>query len=245
MRKSLHHRNKGFILYALLLGFGLLVLPSACGTDSEASQPSPTESAPMPTPTLDLSGGGSQSPAPSIEYRQLTLEFPPKIRAGDADLIRLTLEVDEHGNLTPTAEIDGHEVTGETIEVEDLYETHYIIAESRLDMAGVQVVPPGLISEPLLPEESVTFYWSISTPDAGNYLGTVWFYLRYIPKDGGAESRRAVSAQRIEIVSTKFFDVLSADAAKKIGAIGSFLGAVLGFPFVDDILKFFWGKVKG
>jgi len=242
MRKSL---RKGFGFYVFLLGLGLWVLLSACGTVSESSQPSPTESVPMPTPTLDLSAEGEQSPAPSIEYRLLTLEFPPKIRAGDADLIRLTLEVDEQGNLTPTAEIDGHEVTGETIEVENLYETHYIIAESRLDMAGVQIVPPELISEPLLPEESVTFYWSISAPDAGNYLGTVWFYLRYIPKDGGAESRRAVSAQRIEIESTKFFSILSADSAKKLGAIGSFLGVVLGFPFVDDILKFFWGKVRG
>ena len=238
-------RNKGFIPYIFLLGLGLLVLLSACATVSESSQPSSTESAPMPTPTLDLGAGSGQPSVPSIEYRLLTLEFPPNIRAGDADLIRLTLEVDEHGNLTPTAEIDGHEVTGETIEVENLYETHYIIAESRLDMAGVQIVPSGLISEPLLPGESVKFFWSISAPDSGNYLGTVWFYLRYIPKDGGAESRRAVSAQRIEIESTKFFNILSADSAKKLGAIGSFLGAVLGFPFVDDILKFFWAKLRG
>ncbi|MBT7782152.1 MAG: hypothetical protein HN741_04440, partial [Anaerolineae bacterium] len=135
-------------------------------------------------------------------------------------------------------------VRGERIEVEDLYTTHTIIAESRLDMAGLQILPSEIISEPLLPGESVTFYWSISALNDGEHRGTVWLYLRYIPKEGGEELRRALSAQIIEIEVKKLFGILSTDPAKKWGALGSFLGALLGFPFVDDVFKFLWKKVK-
>jgi hypothetical protein len=30
------------------------------------------------------------------------------MRAGDSDIVRLTLEVDDLGNITPTAEIEGN-----------------------------------------------------------------------------------------------------------------------------------------
>ena len=174
----------------------------------------------------------------------MTLEFPPKIREGDSDVVRLTLDMDDLGNITPTAEIEGHEVVGEVIEIPNLYETHNILAEAKMDMAGMQIIPAAIVSEPLLPGESATFYWSISAADAGEFRGTVWLYLRFIPKEGGEEMRRTISAQIIEIRSTKFFGILSASPAKKIGAIGSLFGAILGFPFVDDVFKFLWKKFK-
>ena len=237
-------RSKGFIPY-FLLGLGLLLLTPACGAAPAPAEAPSAEEEPMATPTLNLVAETEPTPLPSIpEQRRLTLEFPPKIRAGDGDRIRLTLEVDDLGNITPTAEIEGNKIVGETIEIANLYETHHIIAESRLDMAGMQIIPAETVSEPLLPGESVTFFWGISAPDAGEYRGTVWLYLRYVPKDGGEELRRAISAQTVEIKATKFFGILSTDPAKKIGAIGSFFGALLGFPFVDDVLKFLWKKGK-
>ncbi len=237
-------RSKGFSPYLFLLGLGLLLLLSACGSAPEPLEVPSAAEEPKATASADLPAYNEPTPVPSIKQRSLTLEFPPKIRAGDGDVIRLTLEVDELGNITPTAEIEGHEVVGEIIEFDNLYETHNIIAESRLDMAGMQIVPEQTISEPLLPGESVTFYWSIRAPDEGEYRGTVWLHLLYIPKAGGAELRRPVSAQTINIKATKFFGIISADPARKLGAIGTFLGALLGFPFVDDVLKFLWKKVK-
>ncbi len=35
------------------------------------------------------------------------------MRAGDSDVVRLTLEVDELGNITPTAQIGGNVITRE------------------------------------------------------------------------------------------------------------------------------------
>ncbi|RLD03719.1 MAG: hypothetical protein DRI32_06955 [Chloroflexi bacterium] len=230
--------------FLFLFGLGFLLLLSACGASPAEEEPS-TEMQPTPLSTRELLIPTQASTAiPRIsEQRRLTLEFPPKIRAGDSDVVRLTLEMDELGNITPTAEIDGNEIIGEVVEIPNLYETHTLIAESRLTMAGLEVLPAEMISEPLLPGEKVTFYWSLSPDEAGKYRGTVWLYLRFIPKEGGIETRRTLSAQLIEIEATTFLG-FKAGPARAVGAIGSFIGAILGFPFADDVLKFLWKKLR-
>lgn len=232
-------------LIFLFLGLGLLFWLPACegmpepeeGVPAEVEpQPIPTQILPIPTQRVDV--------IPSTpEQRRLTLEFPPKIRAGDSDIVRLTLEVDDLGNITPTAEIDGNEIVGKVVEIADLYETHNVIAEAKMDMAGIEIVPAELISEPLLRGESVTFYWSVRPEDAGEYRGRVWLYLRFVPKDGGQEETRTISSQFIEINARTFLG-FKAGPARTVGAIGSFFGAILGLPFADDVLKWLWKKFK-
>jgi hypothetical protein len=183
--------------------------------------------------------------APAIpESRRLTLEFPSKMRAGvEGDVVRLTLEVDNLGNIIPTAEIAGNKVMGETIEIPDLYETHNVTAEARLDMAGMLIQPPDAIYEPLKRGQSATFYWSIRPEDAGKYRGTVWLHLNFSDKSTGEQSRIAVSAQIIEIEAVDFFG-LSANFARTSGVIGSIVGGVVGFPFIEDIFKFLFKRRK-
>jgi hypothetical protein len=176
-------------------------------------------------------------PAAAIpETRRLTLEFPPKIRVGDSDVIRLTLEVDDLGGLTPTAELAGNRVEGETIQIPNLYETHTVIAEAELDLAGPEIRPAEPIREPLLPGQSATFYWSIRPLQSGTFRGTVWLHLRFVNKASGLESRIAVSAQPIRVEASRLLG-LPGDAARAAGGIGSVVGAILGFPFIDDLLK--------
>jgi hypothetical protein len=175
------------------------------------------------------------------ERRYLTLEFPPKVRAGDSDVVRVTLEVDDKGNIVPTAEIEGNVVKGQTIEIPNLYETHHVIAEARFDIAGVEVRPSELISEPLTQGTSATFYWSIRPTDVGKYRGTIWLYLRFVNKTTGEESRSTVSAQIVDIEATNFLG-LSANLARSTGVVGSVLGTIIGFPFLEDIVKFFFKK---
>ncbi len=223
-----------------------MLLLQACGAAS-APENEPAAETIVPTaPATQSVLAPTQAPTalPAIpERRLLSLEYPPKIHAGDSHVIRLTLEVDEQGNLTPTAAVDGDEIVGETVEIPNLYETHTIIAESRLDLAGLEVLPADIISEPLLPGQKVQFYWSVRPEEAGDYRGTVWLFLRFIPKEGGSETRRTLSAQVIEISATTLFG-LKATPARTMGAVGSFIGAVLGFPFVDDLLKYFWKKIR-
>ncbi len=202
----------------------------------------PTNLPSTPTAIASPPGiGGGEEPQPAIpESRRLTLEFPPIMRTGDSTRIRLQLELDDRGNIVPTAVVAGNVVTGEVVEIPNLYETHNVIAEARLNMAGMEVQPGGTISEPLLPGGSVTFYWSVRPEKSGNYEGAAWLHLRFMPKDGGEQNRIPVSVQFIEIEAKSFFGFLPGSAARGLGALGSVLGSVLGFPFIDDFVKWLW-----
>lgn len=201
----------------------------------------------MPESTQSTPGEPAETafpstPLPAIpERRRLTLESPTQIRAGDSDLVRLTLEVDDLGNITPTAQFDGDVVTGDVVEIPDLYETHNVIAEAKFDIAGLQISPPELISQTLSKGQAVNFYWSVRPTEVGVYRGTVWFYLRFVDKVSGEESRKTVSAQVVEIEAVNFLG-LPANVVRTFGGIGAFIGVVVGFPFFEDIVKFIFGR---
>ncbi len=231
MKHLARHPRYWFLAACLLLFGASCAVPAATPVNpdrptTEATQvQSGIEGAATATPAVG-------SPA-ILEARRLTLEWPPSLRAGDADLVRLTLEVDDLGGITPTAELEGHETVGETVYIPDVYATHSVFAEARLDLAGMEVLPAEVISQPLLPGQSVTYYWSVSSDDIGVYRGTVWLYLRFLPLDGGLPSERPLSAQMIEIETVNLLG-LGGTPARWLGAVGLFFGGMLG---LDDLLK--------
>lgn len=219
---------------------GLAVLVAAC-----AAGQSPTDPSPLPTslaePTFEAMPTPLQTEPPAIpERRMLVLEWPAKMRQGDSDVVRLTLEMDEQGNLVPTALVEGHSTTGEVVEVPNLYDTHTVLAEARLDMAGMAVAPDDLVGQALLPGKSVTFLWSVHPSEASLYKGNVWFYLRFIPKSGGPEIQRAVASLPVEIRAANLVG-LSGQPARWVGAIGSLIGGALG---VDTVVEFGWKTLR-
>jgi hypothetical protein len=240
------------LLFSLLAGFLVLcgcvavyffsTKPSLSGSapppaEGEPIQAAGTESFPSDLPTSIAPEPVVPSPQPALpERRHLTLEYPPRIRAGDSDVVRLTLEVDELGNITPTAEIGDHVVTGEIVEIPNLYETHHVVAEARFDIAGMEIRPAELMSEPLAQGNTATFYWSIHPREVGQYRGTIWLYLRFVDKQSGEESRKTVSAQIVEIEAVNLLG-LSGVLARTTGVIGSILGTIIGFPFFEDTIK--------
>lgn len=224
-----------------VFALALLIPILACG----GLAPSDSAVAPVPTSAVSTSQPSINSTAqPAIpERRYLALEYPPRIRAGDSDIVRLTLNMDDAGNITPTAVIEGNVVTGEVIEIPNLYETHHVVVEASFDIAGVQVSPPDLSSQTLSPGQSVMFFWSIRPAEVGTYRGTVWLFLRFVDKVSGEESRKAVSAQLVEIEAVNLFGV-PARVVRTVGGVGSVVGAVVGFPFFEDIVKFLFKKRK-
>lgn len=240
--------SKRTLLFSLIIGLLLLcgcavvyilssqTLGMAPPPDVEPGDIEPTEPIPLTAVSPDVT---IQPTLP--ERRRLTLEFPPQIRVGDADIVRLTLEVDDLGNLTPAAQIGGNVVSGEVVEIPNLYESHQVIAEARFDLAGMDVRPADLVSEALSPGNSVTFRWSVHPPDVGLYRGTIWLYLRFVDKQSGEESRKTLSAQIVEIKAVNLLG-LSGEFARTAGVIGSVVGTVLGFPFFEDIIKFVWKR---
>ncbi len=221
------------------LFFALLAAQLACGLGSQNPRPAPPATlVAQPTAAIHL----SLRPAVT-EERMLTLEYPPTLRAGDADVVRLTLEIDVRGNLTPTAEFQGSQIQGEILQIPNIYNTHNVMAEARLDLAGMEVQPAETVSETLLPGQKLTFYWSIRPAEVGHYKGTVWFYLRFIPRAGGADSRQALSAQLIEIEAVTLFG-LKAGLARWLGLVGAVLSSVLGFPFLEVGFKWLWVRIR-
>jgi hypothetical protein len=239
--------NQRKIITAILfLTLAMLACGFNSGTAAPASQPIPTSIMPVVEATNGPAGTQvAVLPAPAItETRRLTLEYPSKMKAGvESELLILTLEVDDFGNITPTAQFQGNVVTGDVIEIPNLYETHNVTAEARLDLAGVDVSPSGSTFEPLLPGKSATFYWSIRPQDAGTYRGTAWLHLNFENKSMGEKSRIAVSAQVVEIEAVDFFG-LSVNVARTSGVLGSIVGGVVGFPFLEDIVKYIFKRRK-
>jgi hypothetical protein len=212
--------------------------------DVEGSEPTNVIEPIVPLPSVLPTGLPAFTPQPQAainESRRLTLEFPSTMRAGDSDIVRLTLEVDDLGNITPTAQFEGNVLAGEVIQMPNLYESHHVIAESRFDIASVEIRPTDLINVPLAQGQTATFLWSIRPPDVGIYHGTIWLYLRFVDKLNGEESRLTVSAQIVEIEAVNLIG-LSGSLARTTGFIGSIIGTVIGFPFLEDIVKFLYNK---
>ena len=230
----------------------LILTISACG-GAAAPEEAPAADEPVLQPTFSAPEEPVVTEEPSIivptfvpaipERRMLTLEFPPQIRVGDSDRVRLTLEVDDLGNIVPTAEVEGNVVTGEVILIPNLYETHHVIAEARFDIAGVQVSPSEVFSQTLSQGQSVTFYWSVRPQEVGVYRGTIWFYLRFVDNVSGEESQKTVSAQLVEIEAVGLLGIPTG-LVRAFGGIGSVVGAIVGFPFFEDIVRFIFGKRK-
>lgn len=262
MNKFPVFRRDLFRIVVVWMALSLAML--ACGIVAGAPAPdasTPEEEPAAPVPTFIAPEEPSESEDPSIippiphptqaipvtavpaipERRSLTLEFPPQIRTGDSDVVRLTLEVDDLGNIVPTAQTEGNVVTGDVIEVPNLYETHHVIAEAKFDIAGLQISPTEIISQTLIQGQSVTFFWSVRPQEVGVYRGTIWFYLRFVDKVSGEESQKTVSAQIVEIESLNLLG-LPANLVRAFGGVGSVVGAVVGFPFIEDILRFIFGR---
>lgn len=171
----------------------------------------------------------------------LTLEWPARLRVGDSDTIRLALELDKTGAFTPTAVIEGHEVQGEKINIPNLYDTHNVMVEARLDIAGLVYTPTSMVVEPMQPGQSVVFFWSVQPQEIGKYRGTIWLHLHFVPKQPSAqEARLTLSAQRVEIEAVDFLG-LSGNAARVSGWIGAGLGSILSF---DKLYDFVAGLIK-
>ncbi|PWH16462.1 MAG: hypothetical protein DDG60_04140 [Anaerolineae bacterium] len=222
-----------FFVLAIFLG-ACVGLPAAAPTvpiagSEPASLPSPTEES-EPRPLTDFR-------LPAIpEQRSLVLDYPAVVRVGDTERVYLTLEVDEQGNATPVGRVSGNLIQEEGIQIPNIYDTHYVWVEARLDMPGMHVKPAELVSETMFPGQTISFFWSLQPAEVANYKGTVWLYLRFLPKDGRLESRRALSAQLIEIQVVSLYG-LGADAVRWLGLLGMLFGAVLGFPFLEEVFR--------
>jgi len=182
---------------------------------------------------------GSQTFEMIIDGRLLTLEWPSKLRTGDSGNIRLGLELIEDSGITPPVPVrldDKPDVEGQN---GNIYDTHHIIVEAHLEMPDMPHVPTGQIYEGLLPGKPTFFSWRVRPEKKGVYAGTVWLHLNYVPKNGGEETRRVVSAQLLEIEAIELLSI-GGSMGRVLGSVGVVVSLVV---VLDDlfplILKMF------
>ena len=153
---------------------------------------------------------------PALEPRRSRLSWPAVVREGDARQIHLQLD-------------EAVEQVGEDFPSSVVGADYNLLAEARLDMAGVEVLPRETVSQPLRPGETVRFVWTAKPEDEGEFQGTVWLYFHFIPLNGFArESQQAISAQTIEIRTVDLLG-MGGRTARVIGVCGVLLGIILIF----------------
>lgn len=169
-----------------------------------------------------------QIPQPGVpENRLLVLEWPGKIRMDDSGTISLRLDLDDTGNVTPALEYIDREIHSRPVDSADVYDTHNVVAQARLDMPGVEHSPTGEISEPMRPGVPVQFIWKVQPMETGTQRGTIWLHLLFIPHDGSESTRQLLSVQTIEFEAVSLLG-MGGPAARVIGTVGLFAGAFLG-----------------
>lgn len=212
-------------------------------TEPTEEQPSTPASA-TSTPEVLVPPTGEEEPAPALlEFRRLTLEYPPTIKLGSgSEIIILTLDVDEQGNITPTAQVEGNVVEGDVIPIPNLYETHIVTAEAYYQVAGLTVEPPGSSFRPLKQGERVTFTWSVRAQDVGTYGGAIWLFLNFENRITGEQDRKEISVQIFDIKVVDLFG-FSSNFVKASGVVGSVLGVIVGFPFFKEIVKYLFERM--
>jgi hypothetical protein len=164
---------------------------------------------------------------PLDESRRLSISWPVVIRVGDAQKVQLILEPREDARSA---------VAGQTASILDPLEqgfatetvqAYHILAESRLEVAGLPLIPGDLVSQPVLPGGRVVFSWSAYPQRAGTYPGVIWLYLRLIPLASGDETTRPVLAREFQIRAVELFG-LGGPPARLLGISGILLATAIG-----------------
>ena len=232
------------ILVVLFFIFGVIILLGGCSSAESSQQPTvigePADTEePAPEPTV------KPLPEQSVLYekRIIYLEWPEKIKVGESDRIQLILEVDEEGKITPTVSVEGNKQESEPILIPDLYENYYLNVESRLDIAGMDVLPEGVVSTALIKGKKVIFAWSLSPRQSGIFSGTVWLHLNLIPKNGDFAQKELLFAKPIKIEGTTIFG-LSSGTARWAGVVGTGTSFILGLPFIENLLAWLYLRFK-
>ncbi|MBI5291078.1 MAG: phosphotransferase [Chloroflexi bacterium] len=206
-----------------------------------AASPAPTvvtrptaTAAPAPAPTLQVPT--AQPPTPVPEERVIELEWPPRMKLGESDLIRLSLIHSKNG-YTVTTEFPDHTTITHTVPVPrpggfDLS------AVARLEAVGFEFAPQGEQSQGLPLDEPVTFRWTLTPGSAGQHRLSVDVKLRWTPQAGnaGPAHETQIYSKGLTVQITSFFG-LTARQAAAMGVVGLAFGVTLSLPLTAYALR--------
>lgn len=183
--------------------------PAAAGETSApaTATPAPLPTAVLPTPTL------------VIEARVVELEWPPRIRLGDSDSVRLALIPADEGYLV-TTEFPDNRVLTQTVAVPRPggYE---LFGVARLEGIGFEIAPAAEQVVRLPSGEAVTWRWTLTPRATGQHRLTVNLVLRW----EGPQTRESQLVSRSLPVQVTSFLGMTTGQAMWLGMLGLMLGS--------------------
>lgn len=186
-----------------------------------------------------------------LERLTLTLVSPSKIRLGDVAVFRLMVTIDESDPLGLETESPS---LSTIMDIGDVFDSYNLIAEARLELPRIFVSPSNVVSQPIRAGQSITFAWSVPANAVGEYEGTAWFFLRFVPKDGEVKAtgqdlsddlaspagspQEAVTELPVAAIPLRVRVVslwgLNGTTARLIGIVGLLIGFLLSLPHLLD-----------
>ncbi len=167
-----------------------------------------------------------------LESRILSTLWPRSVRLGDSGLVRLEFTLDPSSR-----ELDGG------APAPNVYDTHNVLVEARLELPGMDINPPGLASQPLLPGQDVSFTWQALPRAEGDFAGQVWLYLRFVPRTAGVEQQVPIAVKPVQVQAVSLWG-LPAGVTRAAGWGGVVLGVILSLPLLDEAIRRLLEPVK-
>jgi hypothetical protein len=189
------------------------------------------------------------TPTPeAIEQRIVEVEWPPRMRLGNSEVIRLSFIPSPEGGYVPVVEEEGHEVKATAVVPipEEKFRRYWVYAVPGLSSINFEIDPPQPVSQEVLPGQPNVWRWSIKPREGGDHKLNLSLTLRWEPREAGSETRvseQQVWSDTLSIsVQTSFgLNVFQADI---VGLVGSVLGGALGLPFAEDALKWLLARLR-
>ena len=168
-----------------------------------------------------------------LETRQVVLEWPSSMRIGDIGVISLVFEPIR--NDAPSSYPQG--------EFTDVYKNYSMMAEARIEAAGISANPANPTRESMPSGDSVKFKWQVNIEQAGSYHTNVWLSLRFLPLDGSLASQKPIFVREVDIHAISLFG-LSAPLARLLGGVGIILSVLLIFDDMIGLVRKLIGKIN-
>ena len=168
-----------------------------------------------------------------LETQEVILEWPASMRIGDMGVISLVFEPIQ--NDAPASYPQ--------VEVSDVYSHYNIMAEARIEAAGIRTNPANPVRESMPSGHAVKFKWQVNIEKAGSYQGNVWLSLRFLPLDGSPASQEPIFVREVDIHAISLLG-LSAPSARLLGGIGIILSGLIIFEDMISLIRKWIGKTK-
>ena len=199
-----------------------------------ASTATPPDSAATARPTPAATGGPTATPV--IEVRVVELEWPPRMRLGESDVVRLSLAPLADGYVVIT-EFEDHQTVTQTLAIEQLI-GYELWGVARLDAAGFTLSPDPEQTQRLAPGSTATWRWTLRPNSGGQQRLAVSLRLRWAPlPDNPAPPRETTLYTRAVTVQVLSFFGLTAREAAMLGIVGLVFGSTLSLPLAAHALR--------